>query len=106
MQHEAELDLLFHALSDSTRRKILMRVRESDRTVNDIASQFNISLPAVSKHLKVLDRAGLISRRKQGRRRICHAEPRKLRDAAQWLDFYQRFWNERLDNLKRYMEHE
>ena len=101
-----ELDRLFHALSDTTRRGILLRVRESDKTVNEIAAQFDISLPAVSKHLSVLEEAGLLSRRKQGRKRICHVEPRQLQNASEWLRFYQSFWNDRLDNLKDFIEKE
>ena len=101
-----KLDRLFHALSDTTRRGILMRVRESDKTVNEIAAQFDISLPAVSKHLSVLEEAGLLSRHKQGRKRICHVEPQQLQNAADWLEFYQSFWNDRLDNLKDFIEKE
>ena len=101
---EPQLDRLFHALSDSTRRQILMRVRERDETVNSIAADFEISLPAVSKHLKVLEKAGLISRRKEGQKRLCHAEPDMMNDALAWLAFYQSFWNARLDNLKLQLE--
>jgi len=101
---DRELDRLFQALSDTTRRGILMRIREGDRTVNDVASQFDISLPAVSKHLTILERAGLLTRRKEGRKRICHVEPRQLQSATEWLDFYQRFWNEQLENLKQFVE--
>ena len=101
---DRELDRLFQALSDTTRRGILMRIREGDRTVNDVASQFDISLPAVSKHLTILERAGLLTRRNEGRKRICHVEPRQLQSATEWLDFYQRFWNEQLENLKQFVE--
>jgi DNA-binding transcriptional ArsR family regulator len=99
-----ELDRLFQALSDTTRRGILMRIREGDRTVNDIASQFDISLPAVSKHLSILERAGLLTRRKEGRKRICHVEPQQLHSATEWLEFYQSFWIEQLENLKQFVE--
>ena len=72
-----QLDQVFHALSDTTRRKILIQIRDEDKTVNDIASKFKISLPAISKHLKVLESAGLISRVKQGQKRLCHSRMRK-----------------------------
>ena len=102
--NEQQLDRVFQALSDTTRRNILMQIREQDQTVNNIASQFQISLPAVSKHLKVLERAGLISRKKDGRKRLCHAEPELLTESLAWLNFYQSFWNDRLDNLKTFIE--
>ena len=101
---DKQLDRVFQALSDSTRRSILLQVREQDETVNNIACKFKISLPAISKHLKVLERAGLISRKKQGRNRICHAEPALMRDAMDWLEFYQAFWDQRLNNLKHFIE--
>ena len=101
---EQQLDRVFQALSDSTRRNILMQIREHDETVNAIASNFEISLPAVSKHLKVLERAGLIRRIKDGRNRLCHVEPALMHDASEWLEFYQRFWTERLNNLKDFIE--
>ena len=99
-----KLDRVFQALSDSTRRQILMRIRENDETVNEIASRFEVSLPAISKHLKVLERAGLISRRKEGQKRFCHAEPAIIEDATAWLEYYQEFWNERLESLRQFIE--
>ena len=102
--NEQQLDRVFQALSDTTRRNILLRIREQDQTVNAIAGEYEMSLPAVSKHLKVLENAGLISRIKQGRKRLCHVEPKMLDDALAWLEFYQSFWNERLDNLKELLE--
>ncbi len=101
---EHELDTLFHALSDSTRRAILLRVRARDLSVNEIASQFDISLPAVSKHLNTLERAGLITRSRRGRQRICHVQRRMLSNATNWLEYYQSFWQEKLDNLKHFVE--
>jgi len=102
--YSQHLDRVFQALSDSTRRGILQQIREQDLAVNDIAAQFSISLPAVSKHLGVLERAGLVRRIKHGRQRICHAEPRMLDDALAWLEFYQQFWDHRLDTLKQVVE--
>ena len=103
---DQNLDRIFQALSDSTRRQILMRIRDSDETVNEIASKFSVSLPAISKHLKVLERAGLISRRKVGQKRFCHAEPSIMEDAVAWLEYYQEFWNERLENLRQFVEND
>lgn len=99
-----QLDDVFHALADATRRGILLQVRECDLSVNEIAARFSISLPAVSKHLGVLERAGLISRRKEGRKRICHVIPERLATATEWLDFYTALWSDNLDNLKRFVE--
>ncbi len=99
-----QLDRVFQALSDSTRRSILLQVREKNETVNNIAARFQISLPAVSKHLKVLERAGLISRSKDGQKRLCHAEPELMQDAVAWLEYYQAFWNDRLDSLREFIE--
>lgn len=101
---EQQLDRIFHALADRTRRQILMTVREQDATVNTIASQFRVSLPAISRHLKVLEQSGLISRHKDGQRRYCHAEPEIMKNAEAWLAWYQEFWNERLDGLAAFLE--
>ena len=101
---EQQLDRVFQALSDTTRRNILMQIRERDETVNNIAANFDISLSAVSKHLKVLEQAGLIRRIKDGRKRLCHVEPALMHDANEWLEFYQRFWTERLNNLSDFIE--
>lgn len=98
------LDHVFHALADPTRRAILMQVRADESSVSDIANRFEISLPAVSKHLGVLERAGLIDRRKKGRQRLCRAVPDRLDPAARWLAFYQAFWSERLDRLQAFVE--
>ena len=99
-----QLNKVFSALADPTRRQILLQVRSRDKSVNDIASEFQMSLPAISRHLKVLQRAGLISRKKEGQKRLCHAEPSIIQDAAAWLDFYQEFWSTRLENLKDFIE--
>lgn len=101
---DQRLDQIFQALSDTTRRAILLQIRERDRSVNDIASQFDISLPAVSKHLSILERTGLITRHKNGRQRICRVQPKQLQNATDWLRFYQRFWDDRLESLKQYVE--
>ncbi len=99
-----QLDNVFHALADSTRRNILANVLGKEETVTEIAARYDISMPAVTKHLKVLEKAGLITRIKQGRERRCIAEPKNLQTAAQWLSHYQQFWFGQLDNLKDYLE--
>src|SRR5215470_13350399 len=93
------LDLTFAALADPTRRAILLRLAEGERTVNEIATPFRISLPAISRHLKVLERAALITRMRDGRRRLCRLSPSALDHAADWLAFHRRFWNESLERL-------
>ena len=100
-QHQ--LDQIFRALSDRTRRDILMQLREQEQSVGQIASSFQVSLPAVSKHLGVLEQAGLIRRQKHGRQRICHVEPERLGNALEWLNFYITFWNDRLENLQHFL---
>jgi DNA-binding transcriptional ArsR family regulator len=99
MLRSPALDLTFAALADPTRRAILLRLAEGERTVNEIAAPFCISLPAISRHLKVLERALLITRIRDGRRRVCRFSPSALAAAADWLAFHQRFWSESLERL-------
>jgi DNA-binding transcriptional ArsR family regulator len=99
-----QLDQVFHALSDGTRRSILANVLGKEETVSEIASRYDMSMPAITKHLKVLEKAGLITRIKQGRERRCIAEPKNLQEASQWLNHYQQFWSSQLDSLKDYLE--
>ncbi len=96
---EHHLDRVFHALSDPTRRAILDRLAEGEATVGHISGPFPISFAAVSKHLGVLERAGLVTRKARGRERVCRLNPAALADARAWLGFHQRFWAERLDAL-------
>lgn len=98
------LSHVFHALSDPTRRAILMRLAARPRTVGELSEPFEISLNAVSKHLKTLERAGLISREVRGREHHLKLDPRALANAYDWLAFYQRFWSERLDMLATVVE--
>ncbi|WP_117215150.1 ArsR/SmtB family transcription factor [Allorhizocola rhizosphaerae] len=97
-----QLDATFAALADPTRRAILARLASGDATVTELAKPFRMSQPAISKHLKVLERAGLVSRRREAQRRPCRLEARPLRTAVDWLEDYRRFWGEsyrRLDTL-------
>lgn len=98
------LSLAFAALSDPTRRAILSRLAGGAATVNELAEPFAMSLPAVSKHLKVLERAGLITRSREAQWRPCRLEAGPLRDIDAWLDRYRRFWSEGFDRMAAYVE--
>ncbi|WP_373046880.1 ArsR/SmtB family transcription factor [Vulgatibacter sp.] len=100
------LDAIFHALADPTRRAILAGLAEGERSVGEIAAPFAISLAAVSKHLKVLEAAGLIDRRWEGRTARCRLDAEALRTADEWLAHYRRFWTDRLDALERMLRDE
>lgn len=93
------LDHLFHALADPTRRAMLATLSDGERSVGELAAPFEMSLAAASKHIRTLERAGLIRRDVRGRTHVCAIDPRPLADADAWLKQYARFWNERLDAL-------
>jgi DNA-binding transcriptional ArsR family regulator len=97
------LSSTFAALSDPTRRAILARLALGETSVTELAEPFAMSLPAVSKHLKVLERAGLISRGREAQWRPCRLEGGPLRDVAGWLEHYRRFWDESFDRLDEYL---
>ena len=97
------LDATFAALADPTRRAILARLRSGEVSVTELAAPFKMSLPAVSKHLKVLERAGLIVRGRDAQWRPCRLEASPLKEAADWIDDYRRFWDERYDRLEEYL---
>jgi DNA-binding transcriptional ArsR family regulator len=97
------LSSVFSALADPTRRAILTRLRAGEATVTELAAPFEMSLPAVSKHLKVLERAGLISRGREAQWRPCRLEASAMKDAADWLDEYRRLWEGSLDRLDEYL---
>ena len=99
--HSPALDAVFHALGDATRRRMLRDLADGDRTVGQLAEPFAISLAAASKHIKVLERAGLIRREVRWRTHVCRLEPGPLAQAHEWLGFYERFWTDRLDELER-----
>jgi DNA-binding transcriptional ArsR family regulator len=98
-----ELSGVFAALADPTRRAILARLATGPATVNELAEPFPMSLQAVSKHLKVLERAGLIGRGRDAQWRPCTLEPAPLRRVAEWAEQYRRFWEERYDHLEDYL---
>ena len=93
----------FHALADPTRRAILARLALGEASVNDLAKPFAISQPAISKHLKVLERVGLISRSREAQSRPRRLEPRALKRVKEWLEEYHRHWEARLDRLETYL---
>ncbi len=100
------LDLVFHALSDSTRRAILYDVSKKDKTVSEIARPYKISLAAVSKHINVLEKAKLVERKKQGSFQIVSLNAEALKSAEEWILYYQQFWGPRLEALKDFLERE
>ena len=93
------LDTTFAALADPTRRAILTRLTEGEATVGELAEPFRISLPAISRHLRVLEEADLIVREREGQHRRCRLKPDALTNASEWLDFHRRFWSGTLDRL-------
>jgi DNA-binding transcriptional ArsR family regulator len=97
------LDATFAALADPTRRAILARLASGEASVTELARPFEMSLPAVSKHLKVLERAGLIARGRAAQWRPCRLEAAPLKDASDWLEEYRRFWEQSLDRLDDYL---
>jgi DNA-binding transcriptional ArsR family regulator len=100
---EALLDATFAALADSTRRQILARLAHGEATVNELAEPFAISLPAVSKHLKVLEHAGLISRGRNGQFRPCRLEAQRLDVATDWIEQNRQIWADRFDKLSAHL---
>ena len=97
------LSAAFSALADPTRRAILARLALGETSVNELAKPFDMSLPAVSKHLKVLERAGLITRGREAQMRPCKIAPNALKSVDDWLEKYRRLWEERLDRLDVYL---
>ncbi len=97
---------VFHALGDATRRRMLRELSRGERTVSELAQPFSISLAAASKHIKVLENAGLIRREVRGRTHLCRLEPGPLASAHEWLSFYERFWTGRLDALEELLRKE
>lgn len=102
----SQLNTVFHALGDATRRQMLQDLSRGGRTVGQLAEPFAISLAAASKHIKVLENAGLIRREVQGRTHLCRLEPGPLASAQQWLAHYEQFWTGRLDALERILRDE
>jgi DNA-binding transcriptional ArsR family regulator len=98
------LDPVFNALADSTRRAILVRLAQGETHVGALCEPFGISPPAISRHLRVLEAAGLITNERRGKQRICRLRPESLANAQDWLDFNRRFWTASLDRLERHLQ--
>ncbi len=99
-----QLDRTFAALADPTRRRILEHLAQGDRCVTDLAKPYSMSLPAVSKHLRVLEKAGLVRRRRNGRVHRLNLEAAPMKQASQWIEEYRRFWEESFDRLGEYLK--
>lgn len=104
MNGTEQLDATFAALADPTRRAILARLANGDASVNELAEPFDMSQPAISKHLKVLERAGLVSRGRDAQRRPCHIEAKPLADANAWLESYREIWEANFRRLDSVLE--
>lgn len=105
MKHQPDpLSTAFAALADPTRRAMLAKLCEGEATVNEIAAPFDLSLPAISKHLKVLEGAGLVSRGRNAQYRPCRLEAGPLKEVADWVERYRRFWEGSLDRLDDYLK--
>lgn len=98
------LNAAFHAMADPTRRAILARLASGEATAGELAAPFEMSLPAVSKHLKVLEGAGLLIRRRDGRVHRCRLDPAPMKQAVDWIETHRRFWEARLDALGKYLD--
>lgn len=98
------LDRTFAALADPTRRRILEHLAQGERCVTDLAKPYSMSLPAVSKHLRVLEKAGLVRRHRNGRVHRLNLEAAPMKEAAQWIEEYRRFWEESFDRLDEYLK--
>lgn len=99
LQQSASLDRVFHALADPTRRAMLRTLASGERNIGELAAPFSMSFAAASKHVRVLEAAGLLRRKVEGRSHVCRIETSPLAAADKWLRFYQRFWTNRLDAL-------
>jgi DNA-binding transcriptional ArsR family regulator len=105
-QQTEQLDAVFHALSDPTRRAMLRRLTQGERNIGELAAPFDMSFPAASKHVRVLERAGLLRRRVEGRAHVCGIARAPLAAAEEWLRFYQQFWIEQTDALDAALKEE
>jgi len=95
---------VFQAIADPTRREIINLIAHRSLSLNEVAENFNVSRPAISKHIKILTECGLILMRQEGRERFCDAQLGKLNEVSDWVEQYRQFWNTKLDALERYLE--
>ncbi|MEU8899656.1 metalloregulator ArsR/SmtB family transcription factor [Nocardia sp. NPDC048505] len=107
VEHESErLDALFHALSHPTRRGMLRQLAEHECSVGELAEPYAMTFAGASKHVQVLERAGLVRRSVRGRIHLCRLEAGPIRDGAEWMRYYERFWTERIDRLEQLLREE
>jgi DNA-binding transcriptional ArsR family regulator len=104
VEYTMNLDLVFHSLADATRRDILERVAKRSLSISQIAKDYNLTFAAVSKHLKVMEKARLISKQRRGKEQIVSAAPATVKDASDYLKRYEAMWNERFDALDKYLK--
>lgn len=106
VEYNIQLDLVFSSLADPTRRDIFQRVTGSEQSIGEIAKHYKMSFAAVSKHLKILEKAKLVNKRKLGRKQIISAEPETLRNVQAYIGQYEKLWNQRFDNLDELLKKE
>jgi DNA-binding transcriptional ArsR family regulator len=99
-----QLSDTFQALADPTRRALMARLTSGEASVQELAKPFKMSLPAISKHLKVLEKSGLIVRRSQAQQRLCKLQTQPIKDAVDWLEHHRKLWEDRLDRLEEYLQ--
>jgi DNA-binding transcriptional ArsR family regulator len=104
VNYNQRLDLAFGALSHPIRRGILARLSTGEATVAELAKPFKVSAPAITKHMRVLEKAGLLSREKKGREHHCRLERERMKEAEAWIEAHRKFWNDKLDALERYLK--
>ena len=102
--NQHHLDLAFGALAHPIRRGILARLSAGEATIAELAKPFKVSAPAITRHMRILEQAGLLSRKKRGREHHCRLEQQRMKEAQAWIENHRRFWNERLDSLERYLK--
>jgi DNA-binding transcriptional ArsR family regulator len=102
--NERQLDLAFGALAHPIRRGILARLAAGDATIAELAKPFKVSAPAITKHMRILEAAGLLSRTRQGREHHCRLEQKRMKEAEAWIEHHRQVWNDRLDSLERYLK--
>ncbi len=101
-----QIDSIFNALADSSRRKILTMLIDKEMRVNEIAGHFKFSRPAVSKHLRILQESKLVIPRREGRERFYRVNPKPLKEVNKWLEYFEKFWDDKLTSLKNFIEKE
>ena len=102
--NQHRLDLAFGALAHPIRRGILARLSTGEATIAELAKPFKVSAPAITRHMHILEEAGLLSRKKQGREHHCRLEQKRMKEAEAWIEHHRKFWNERLDALEVYLK--